>query len=197
MRSFGADFYDGNIIKDPDTVCANLDFAYLNMGQGIVPDEKYKEYSAMFKARGKPRGPYFVYDPSVPITLQYKFIMSTMDMDSELPLAIDCELARDGKSAVNYWDDMSNLLGWLTRDLGYKPHVYTGLWWWQPNMYQWGKGVAGYPTWQSEFDFALAEYPYAKGRVHVSWEEMKTKYLPTYSTPKVSCGITTSQVAWW
>jgi hypothetical protein len=123
--------------------------------------------------------------------------MKTIDLDSELPIWIDCELTIAGKTAANYWDDLSHILGTLTSELGYKPEIYTGLWWWTPNMLRPGLGIAGYPDWQSEFKFSLAEYPYSTEAVTCSWADLKAKWLPAVRLPRLADGIIGSQVADW
>lgn len=194
--SLGADFWAGNVINRPDVVVANLDFAYIRCGQGVSPDSGYTKTRSIFAGQ-KPWGPYYVYDPRVSASAGYDFAMKQINSLEDLPLWIDCELTISGKSAANYWDDMSNLLGWLTRSLGYKPHIYTGMWWWQPQMQRPGYGVNNYPSWQSEFKFALAEYPYNTTVVSCSWETLKLSWLPQVRLPRLACGIQGSQVADW
>lgn len=194
--ALGADFWAGNVISLPDVVVSQLDFAWIRAGQGVRPDTGYKATSAIFKGQ-KPRGPYWVYDPRIFSDDHISAILNTIDADSELPLWIDVELTIAGKTAANYWDDLSHILGTLTSELGYKPVIYTGMWWWQPNMLRSGLGVAGYPDWQSEFKFALAEYPYSTDVVSCSWADLKAKWLPAVRIPRLACGITASQVADW
>jgi GH25 family lysozyme M1 (1,4-beta-N-acetylmuramidase) len=86
----------------------------------------------------------------------------------ELPFALDVEI---DLQATNIYlkNDVGNFLTLLEQNFGRKPVIYSGNWWWQPNM-------SPPASWVGNYDFWLASYPYAAGRVDSTWEELPSHF---------------------
>jgi GH25 family lysozyme M1 (1,4-beta-N-acetylmuramidase) len=98
-----------------------------------------------------------------------------------LPFALDVEidLQATNASLINAVD---RLLVLLWNEYGSKPIIYTGRWWWNYNM-------TPAELWMSEYDFWCAQYPYAAGRVDLTWGALSS-ILPTGWTQPVTGGKT-------
>lgn len=82
-------------------------------------------------------------------------------------------ISENAKNVLAYLDDRTSVKTILYTRASFI-HSYA-----RP-MLNWCKN---YPLW-------LAHYPYANGRVAVSWEEFKTKYLPLITAPDMPMGCT-------
>ena len=106
----------------------------------------------------------------MPAAQQMDYLKAIYPSDAELPVALDVEI--DLQATNQYLiTDVGNFLKLLEQQLAKKPIIYTGKWWWEPNM-------SPAPAWVSNYDFWLASYPYAPGRVDITWEVLPT-VLPT------------------
>jgi len=155
-------------------------FAYIKFTQGNrIMDDHFDAHWAGTKVAGIPRGVYHIYEPLVPAAKQMEYILKKYPADAELPFALDVEIDLQATNAYLI-DDVGNFLNLLEQQFKRKPIIYTGKWWWEPNM-------SPAAPWVGNYDFWIASYPYAAGRVDLTWEQLPT-ILPTGWAPAVTNG---------
>jgi len=148
-------------------------FAYIKLTQGNrIKDHHFDGHWAGCEEAGILRGPYHVYEPLVPAAKQFDYILAQAPDFGELPFALDVEIDLQATNAYLI-HEVGNFLNLLTTEFTRKPIIYTGNWWWQPNM-------SPPASWVGNYDFWLASYPYAAGRVDTIWQELTT-YIPDES----------------
>jgi lysozyme len=155
-------------------------FAYIKVTQGVrIYDNLFESHWANSKAAGILRGVYHMYEPLASSDDQVNFLKSHYPADSELPLALDVEI--DLQATNDYLiKDIGNFLKLAEQTFQRRPIIYTGSWWWEPNM-------SPTPGWAAGYDFWLASYPYAPGKVEITWEQLPN-YLPSGWVQPVSGG---------
>jgi len=182
-KALGVDLaYCNEVVADGYQVmkAGGVTFAYIRISQGNrILDDHFDTHWAGTKAAGIPRGVYHMYEPLVPAPKQMDYILKKYPADAELPFSLDVEIDLQATNAYLI-NDVGNFLNLLEQHLGRKPIIYTGKWWWEPNM-------SPAPSWVGNYDFWIASYPYAAGRVDLTWEQLPS-YLPTGWAPEVTNG---------
>lgn len=156
-----------------------VSFAYIKITQGNrIYDDHFETNWAGTKAAGILRGVYHVYEPIATAQQQIDCIASHLPADAELPLVLDVEIDLQVSSAY-LLNDVSNLLQLAESTFQRKPVIYTGRWWWEPNM-------TPAPAWAANYDYWLASYPFAPGKVNLTWEQLPSILPSGWADPVTS-----------
>lgn len=177
----GIDDWAGNIITDygPATD-AGVKFAYNRLGQGNKynntgekdgnGDWLYKEHCEGTRKAGWYCGTYWVLDPWSTYQEQLDWVIANWPNIDELPFSVDIEVA--GTLSNSKMIKLAgNFLGAFEAHYKVKPIIYTAFWFWWNHM-------SPEPSWEREYDYWLALYPYSRIPVTCTWEELKTRWLP-------------------
>jgi lysozyme len=155
-------------------------FAYIKQTQGNrIYDSQFDKHWKGVSDTKILRGVYHVYEPLVLAKQQMNFINPVCPLSAELPFALDVEIDLQATNAY-LLKEVHDFLVLLEEHFGRKPIIYTGKWWWEPNM-------SPAAPWVGNYDFWIASYPYAAGRVDLTWEQLPT-ILPTGWAPAVTNG---------
>lgn len=172
--------FDISFYQDSDLIPGDVDFqkmkAYgasfvnIRVGQGNYIDSKFaKNWQA---ARGVlPRGAYWFYDPRWPPVAQANLCVKALQYDRpEGRVWLDLEY-----NWTSAYGLMSDWLYWLeyVEAAGFRVGVYTGDWWWYPNVTKKGLSTtnfARFETWIADYAAQLTELPRGL-KVPMIWQD--------------------------
>lgn len=176
---------------------AGVEFVIIKATQGNYHKQRlYKQHLDGANKAGLVTGFYHWHDPLEPYESQAEwFIKHTKGLDFQIA-ACDVEqqwadwqewsngnitkfiapqtISASARNILAYWDDR----------IPQKTVLYTRKSFIDGYAAPMKKWAGNYPLW-------LAEYPYGSGRVTVSWEDFKAKWLPTYNGPALPGGAKT------
>lgn len=169
-RDILIDVFEGNQVTDWGKLrAAGVRGVYARLGEALYLDPGWAGFYKGAKRAGLGRGSYYVCNPNYTVQQQVDFVKAHYDPSGELPFTADIELAFQYSNSFLI-QFAHNILEGLEGVLGYKPLIYTGRWWWNPNMTPVQKWYANYRYW-------LASYPAGLGRKQIDWDELKA-WLP-------------------
>jgi GH25 family lysozyme M1 (1,4-beta-N-acetylmuramidase) len=178
----GIDDWAGNTITDyKPATDAGVKFAYNRLGQGNKwnntgekdgkGDWAYKSHCENTRRAGWSNGTYWVLDPWSTYQEQLEWVITNWPNIDDLPFSVDIEVAGDF-SNQKLIKLAGNFLGAFEAHYKVKPIIYTGAWFWWNHM-------DPEPAWERGYDFWLAGYPFTKAPVTCTWEELKSKWIPS------------------
>lgn len=178
---FGAVFgFDISTYQDSDQITGHVDFnkmrafgasfVIIRVGQGNFLDADFTRNWQ--NARGNlPRGAYWFYDPLYDPAKQAAMCIEALQPDPpEGRVWLDLEYLWTG--AYHF---MSDWLMWLQRveAAGFRVGIYTGNWWWKPNVTDKGLSALNFSrfvTWFAQYGPAFTEQPRGL-KVPMIWQD--------------------------
>jgi lysozyme len=136
-----------------------LSFVFIKASEALGPDGRFSQHWTNAKAAGLLRGAYHFFRQAVDARQQAAFFLNCLHDDAgELPPVLDLEDPR----AAGPGPLAAAVLTWLQAveaQLGRKPIIYTGAWWWDAQL----KGAGGYPAWTADYPLWVGSYPLRQG----------------------------------
>lgn len=203
------DDWAGNIINDyKPMVDGGVKISINRLGQGDAfnntgesngtGDWLYKKHTEDSKLNNLLNETYYVVDPICTWQSQVDWVIKNWKPQyDDLPFVADIELTR-GLSGNQLIKLYGNFLGNFEAYFHEKPMIYTGKYWfWQTYMVD---NYGNLPSWQTEYDFWLAQYPLASSpRYIITWDQLKQYYPIGWPTPinALNNGVSMRPVAGW
>ncbi len=183
------DFYEGNDITDINKAKSFFKGFYPRLFGGNFykdKDVKFDKFQQILIANNCDWSPYIVINPYHSPQENYDKIMGIYPKDSgNLRQMWDVEIVPPPAKLNNgsqVADETYKTIEMLNKGVGCEGLVYTGNWYWNPNMW-YKQGATNkflFPPWQDKYDYCLAQY-YWKQSVNgnfTSYNNLKT-YIPT------------------
>jgi lysozyme len=161
--------YQGNI-NWGQVKASGREFAIIRTGDGMYQDPYFAQNWSGAKAAGLIRGVYQFFEPGEDAVAQANLMLSMMGAigPGDLPPMIDVEVT-GGQSGATITSKIHQWVNTVQAATGRKPLVYTGTWFWDPNV---GSGdFSSYPLVESYYcssccpnlpnpwsDFAMWQY---------------------------------------
>lgn len=134
--------WDGTI--DWDDVKPNIAFAIVKATEGTnYIDDKYFVNKTACKSLGIPVGAYHFFRSNVDPIAQAEYFVSTVNDKTIKFMALDVETNNGNFNNQPIAVNVHNCLIHLESLLGFLPVIYTGAWFWNPNL--------GYQNWASRY----------------------------------------------
>jgi lysozyme len=154
-RGMDISIFQPNIDWDKVIAGTGISFVLVRVGDGSLADPLFARHWTEAKQAGLLRGAYFFLRQSVSAEQQAQMLLQALGGDAgELPPVVDIEDPRVNAPATY----AGIALAWLNAvqtQLNRQPIIYTGAWWWNPNMLIGGQ----YPDWAPGYPLWVASYP--------------------------------------
>ena len=143
------------VIDFPRAKAAGVVECICRAGVGFNGDPFYARNYQRAKAAGMKVGTYYVPNWSYDAMMQVEALAALLDgvgWKKDTEVWIDCEVT-NGFYGVTLRNAIQNFLARLETYTGLRPGIYTGRWWWDPNI--------GTTTWAGKYPLWTAAYtPY-------------------------------------
>jgi lysozyme len=138
----------------PTVKTAGIDFVLVRASVAGTLDTLFAQHWAGAKSAGLLRGAYHFLTQRTDVQTQIQtYLRAAAGDPGELPVILDIEASIT--DAATYAAMAQNWLHAVEGQLQRRPIIYTGAWWWDPNMLLGGR----YPDWASTYRLWVAAYP--------------------------------------